>query len=243
MNESENTHKIDVCSGPSESAMIQWELFFTLDFAYIALPVAPYLSLSLSRFFDQLSITLQPLPILPSIPYPFSHSMFTTNSTSSPISNTLPSNQRLSSKNNATHSEALIILLYPRRNFRLLRIQRRAGGTLKEIHFKMRFELVEIALPSLQMLRPFLRVFGERNARIEQLNAAHFDTLQPTGNDTIEERKIIRDIHCNPMHRDPTRDVDSDGSDLVSIHVHSRLSLDAFSMNVKLGKTVNNGLF
>ena len=107
----------------------------------------------------------------------------------------------------------------------------------------MRFELVEIALPSLQMLRPFLRVFGERNARIEQLNAAHFDTLQPTGNDTIEERKIIRDIHGNSMHRDPTCDVDSDGSDLVSIHVHSRLSLDAFSMNVKLGKTVNNGLF
>lgn len=107
----------------------------------------------------------------------------------------------------------------------------------------MRFELVEIALSLLQMFRPFLRVFGERNARVERLNAAHFDTLQPTGNDTIEERKIVRNIHGNSMHRDPTRDVDSDGSDLVSIHVHSRLTLDAFSMNVKLGKTVNNGLF
>ena len=75
------------------------------------------------------------------------------------------------------------------------------------------------------------------------MGGARFDRLQPTGNDTIEERKIIRDIHGNSMHRDPTCDVDSDGSDLVSIHVHSRLSLDAFSMNVKLGKTVNNGLF
>ena len=44
------------------------------------------------------------------------------------------------------------------------------------------------------------------------------------------------------MHRDPTRDMDSNGRDLVSIHVHSRFALDAFSMNVKLGKTVNNGL-
>lgn len=44
------------------------------------------------------------------------------------------------------------------------------------------------------------------------------------------------------MHRDPTSYMDPDGRDLVPIHVHSSLALDALPMNVKLGKTVNNRL-
>src|SRR5687767_5770560 len=39
--------------------------------------------------------------------------------------------------------------------------------------------------------------------------------LDPTGNDPFEHRQIGRDVEGEAVHRDPTRDLDPDGADLV----------------------------
>ena len=87
-----------------------------------------------------------------------------------------------------------------------------------------------------------LRVFLQGHVWLEGLNTAHLHSLQSAGNDAVEQREIVCHIHSNSMHRDPASHVDADGRDLVSVDVHSRLSVNSLSHDSKHVERVDNAL-
>ena len=89
---------------------------------------------------------------------------------------------------------------------------------------------------------PALRVLLQGYVGLKRLNTAHFHSLQSTGNDAVKEREIVRHIHSDSMHRNPTSDVNADGRNLVSVHIHSRLSIDALALDSKHVQRVDNTL-
>ena len=115
----------------------------------------------------------------------------------------------------------------------LVFIERRLGRSFEILHLEVFLEHLQVAPPTHQLPIVSLRVFLQSHVGLKRLNTAHLHSLQSTRNDAVKEREVVRHIHGDSVHRYPASNVDADGCNLVSIHIHSRLSIDTLALNSK----------
>ena len=117
--------------------------------------------------------------------------------------------------------ECIVVIANPRRHIHnLVFIEWRPCRTLKEIDFEVFLE----------------------HLRLKRLYAAHLQSLQPTGDDTIKEREVIGHIHRNSMHSDPSCHMNPNRGNLISIHIHSSFARNSLTLDVEFIQRIYNCL-
>ena len=97
-----------------------------------------------------------------------------------------------------------IVLLGPLgHGLRLVLVQGAGGGAIKELHLEVLLEHFEVALSRRDRRGTSARVVLKSHVGLKGLNAAHLHSLQPTGDNTVEEREVVGHVHRNSMHGDP----------------------------------------